>query len=143
MSFATNALGLDWEKTVIESLPPAAVLLVLGRALMGLLFVSAGLGHLKSLDEITERIRARGAPFPRTVLLIGTAFEIAAGAMLMLGLLAPFPALGLVIFVLVAGLLLLDFWNKQGEARQAAANGWRSNLGLIGGLLVAAAAALG
>lgn len=120
----------------------ALALLILGRILMGGLFVSAGLGHFKTFDQVTEMIRARGAPFPSVVLLAGSVFEIVAGAMLILGLWTPFAALGLAVFVVAAGVLLLDFWNKDGEARRQALNTWRSNLALIGGLLAAAAAGM-
>ena len=47
--------------------------------------------------------------------------------------------MGLVIFTIAASVMLLNFWSLEGAAREGALNGWLSNLGVIGGLLIAAA----
>lgn len=39
--------------------------------------------------------------------------------------------------------MLLNFWDMEGPAREAARNVWQSNLAIIGGLLIAAAHAIG
>ena len=39
---------------------------------------------------------------------------------------------------LVAGVMLLNFWDKNGDERRTAVSHWRSNLALIGGLLALA-----
>lgn len=40
---------------------------------------------------------------------------------------------------IAASVTLLNLWDMQGEAREAARNNWAVNVGVIGGLLLAAA----
>ena len=115
------------------------LLLVIGRVLLGGIFVVAGLRHLFKVGGVSQGLSQRGVPAPRLVLLPGTAFQIAAGLLLTFGILVPIAALGLVIFTIVASVMLLNFWSVEGMAREGALNGWLSNLGVIGGLLIVAA----
>ena len=115
------------------------ILPIIGRLLLGLLFVVGGFKHFGELAPLTEAVRERGVPFPRTSLVAASIFQIVAGAMLMLGVLVPWAVLGLILFTLVSSVVMLDFWNKAAEARDSLINVWMSNLAIIGGLLIAAA----
>jgi putative oxidoreductase len=114
------------------------VLLIIGRVLLGGLFVLGGVRHFGDLDPLTEAIRARGVPLPRASLIGASLFQIVAGAMLMLGVLVPWAVAGLIVFTLVSSAVMLDFWNKPREARNGMINVWCSNIAIIGGLLIAA-----
>jgi len=118
---------------------PQELLLVIGRLLLGGVFVFAGVRHLFMIPMVSQAIAQRGVPAPRLVLASGTAFQIAAGLLLILGILVPIAALGLVIFTIAASVMLLNFWSMEGPAREGALNGWLSNLGVIGGLVIVAA----
>ena len=118
----------------------APLALALGRALLGGLFVFGGVIHFFKRDELTPMIPARGVPFPRMTLMAGSAFQAVAGAALMLGLFVPFAALGLIAFTIAASVMLLNFWDMEGPMRETCFNIFLSNIALIGGLLVAAAA---
>ncbi len=118
---------------------PQDLLLAIGRLLLGGFFVVAGIGHFFIVPAVSQAMAQRGVPAPRFVLLFGTAFQIAAGLLLIAGILVPMAALGLVIFTLVASVMLLNFWSMEGAARDAALNSWKSNLAIIGGLLIVAA----
>jgi putative oxidoreductase len=48
-------------------------------------------------------------------------------------------ALALILFTVVASVMLVNFWDKQGEERIALTNAFQTNIGLIGGLMIAAA----
>jgi len=117
----------------------ATLLLVLGRALLGGLFVAGGIRHFFILPAVTAAIAARGIPAPRLVLLAGSAFEVVAGALLLLGLFVPWASLALAVFTIAASVMLVNFWDMEGPAREAAWNTFQSNLAIIGGLFVAAA----
>ncbi|ARO25556.1 DoxX family protein [Rhizobium sp. TAL182] len=91
---------------------------------------------------ITDAIEARGIPFVKWVLISGSVFQIAAGLLLMLGLFVAAAAFGLIIFTLAASVMLLNFWDMEGTARDSAINSWKSNMAIIGGLLTAAAGAM-
>jgi len=112
---------------------------LLGRVLLGGLFVVGGLRHFWIFGGVAQAIAARGVPLPKLVLALGTAFEIAAGLLLISGVFVPLVALGLVVFTLLASVMLVNFWGMEGAARDNAINVWQSNLAIIGGLLVAAA----
>jgi len=114
------------------------LMVLVGRILLGGMFVVAGLRHLRIVPVLAPAVAARGMPFPRAVVLAGTGFQIVAGLALVLGFFVTWAALGLVLFTIVASGLLLDFWDKQGEERTALANVFQTNIGLIGGLLLAA-----
>ncbi|MBP2558787.1 putative oxidoreductase [Neorhizobium galegae] len=117
----------------------AEFLMVFGRMLIGGIFVVAGVRHLFILPTVTAPMAARGIPRPRQVLITGSIFEAFAGLMVIFGFYAGWAALGLVAFTLIASWIILDFWNKDGFAREGAINGWIANIGVVGGLLIVAA----
>ena len=110
-----------------------------GRILLGGMFVVAGLRHLMIVPVLTLAVEARGLPVPRALVLIGTGFQIAAGLSFMYGLFIAWTALALILFTIVASVMLVNFWDKDGEERIALTNAFQTNIGLIGGLMIAAA----
>jgi putative oxidoreductase len=118
------------------------VLLTVGRVLLGGLFVSGGIGHLMSLPAMARNMGTHGVPSPMFALVSGTAFQIIAGTSLMLGLFVPLAALGLIVFTIASSAMMLNFWSMTGEQRINAIEGWQSNIGVIGGLLIVIALTL-
>ena len=116
----------------------ADLIVLAGRILLGGMFVVAGLRHLTIVPVLSAAVAARGVPFPRAVLLAGTAFQIGAGLALVLGVFTSWAALGLILFTIVASVLLVNFWDKEGEERIALTNAFQTNIGLIGGLMISA-----
>jgi len=114
-------------------------LLIIGRILLGGLFVTAGLQHFFDFDALMKQLGARGVPLPQLALVIGTAFQIVAGLGLMFGFYVLGASIGLVAFTLVASVLMLNFWDLKGEPRKTARQIWQTNLAIIGGLLISAA----
>jgi putative oxidoreductase len=115
------------------------VMWMLGRLLLGAYFAWAGIHHFTLLAPLTAAMSARGVPAARAVLVIGSIFQTVCGLALVFGLWPAWAALGLVLFTIVASIMFLDFWNKEGDARAGAVSTWKTNLALIGGLLIAAA----
>ena len=118
---------------------PALMMIVLGRLLLGSLYVAGGIHHFFVIVPLTDAIEARGIPFAKWVLLSGSMFQILAGTLLILGLCVTAAAFGLILFTLAAAVMLLNFWDMQGTARESAINTWKTNMAIIGGLLIAAA----
>ncbi|NEJ70387.1 DoxX family membrane protein [Rhizobium phaseoli] len=121
---------------------PALMMIVLGRLLLGGLYVAGGIHHFFVIVPLTDAIEARGVPFAKWVLLSGSMFQIVAGMLLMLGLFVTAAAFGLILFTLAATIMLLNFWDMQGTARESAINTWKTNMAIIGGLLITAAGAM-
>jgi putative oxidoreductase len=117
-------------------------LVTIGRVLLGFLFVAGGLRHIMNFSAIAGDMKRMGLPFPRFLLTAGTAFQITAGTLLSLGMLVSPAALGLIAFTIVASVMMLPFWSMAGDARTSALLNWLSNVGIVGGLLLAAAQGL-
>lgn len=115
------------------------LIVLIGRTLLGGMFVVAGFRHLMIVPVLTMAVQARGLPFPQAVVLAGTGFQIVAGLALVFGFFVTWAALGLIAFTVVASVMLVNFWDKEGEERTALTNVFQTNIGLIGGLLLAAA----
>jgi putative oxidoreductase len=120
----------------------AEILCAVGRVLLGGLFIVGGIHHFFMLPALTSAMAARGVPAARLALIGGSVFQAVAGLALILGVQTVAAAVGLILFTLVASVLFLNFWDKQGGERDAARAGWQSNLAIIGGLLIAASQAL-
>jgi len=110
----------------------------LGYLLLGGLFVWAGIDHFRRFDDVRSMLVGRGWPQAGALLTAASVFQIVAGLCLAVGVLRPLAALGLAGFTVAATLLLLDFWRFDGEQREAMRSGFVVNVGLFGGLLVAA-----
>ncbi|MBX5158534.1 DoxX family protein [Rhizobium sp. NZLR8] len=121
---------------------PALMMIVLGRLLLGGIYVAGGIHHFFVIVPLTDAIEARGVPLAKSVLLSGSIFQIVAGLLLMLGLFVTAAAFGLILFTLAATVMLLNFWDMQGTARESAINTWKTNMAIIGGLLITAAGAM-
>jgi putative oxidoreductase len=121
----------------------ADVLWIVGRLLLGLYFAAAGIHHFSAIEPLSQAIAARGMPAARVVLLTGSVFQTVCGVALIVGFWPAWAALGLVLFTIAASLLFLNFWSMEGAARDGAVGTWKTNLALIGGLLVAAAHSFG
>ena len=117
---------------------PIVLLEHLGLALIGAFFVWGGLNHFRVFREVRTMLADRGWPLPGSILTLASLWEAGAGAVLASGFYTPWAAGALIAFVALASVLLLDFWNQEGEARTAALSGFMVNLALIGGLVLAA-----
>ncbi len=115
---------------------------MLGRVMLGGLFVYGGVRHFFIVPILTDVLARRGVPFPRLTLLAGSTFQTIVGAMLIVGIFIVPAAFGLIAFTIVASIMLLNFWDMQGGEREAAKNNWAVNVGVIGGLLLAATQAM-
>jgi putative oxidoreductase len=119
----------------------AVVAVALGRVLIGVVFVLGGIPHFYALDPLTKALQARGLPAARLCLIVGSVFQIIAGALLIFGQFVQIAALGLVVFTIVSSVLLVNFWDLTGDARHAMKNAFMANVAIVGGLLIAAATA--
>lgn len=122
----------------VLSADQAHIAMLIGRVLLGGLFVLGGIHHFTSWPAVSGAMVTRGVPMACLVLAVGSVFQILCGSLLMIGLWVTAAALGLVVFTLVASAMFMNFWSMQGEARTGAISGWKTNLALIGGLLIAA-----
>jgi putative oxidoreductase len=116
-----------------------SILWVLGRFLLGGLFVLGGIKHFFIMPAVLEMMTARGVPFPKLVLFMGSIFQLLCGSLFVLGIYIKLAATGLIIFTIAASVMLLNFWDLEpGPAREGLMNAFYTNIALIGGFLIAA-----
>jgi putative oxidoreductase len=116
--------------------------LVVGRVLLGGVFLIGGIEHMFTWKPLVGIMVKRAVPMPLVVLIVGSAFQVIFGMLLMLGIFVAWASVGLIVFTVIATLMFLNFWDMDEPGREAAKNTAIVNVGLIGGLLVAASQAI-
>lgn len=108
----------------------ATIAALIGRMLLGVLFVFAGLGKVMDTAGTAAYMEAE-SPFPGSLALAVGVFEIVAGLVLASGFMTRIASLALVVFTALATLF---FHEKVTDPTQAAMA--LKNLAIIGGLLM-------
>lgn len=85
--------------------------------LIGLFYLGFGIANARSSGALIETLRTRLLPLPQLLFWSGTATQSIAGLLLMLGYLAGWMAVVLMLFTLIASLIFHAFWSMEGEAR--------------------------
>ncbi|OWW20976.1 DoxX family protein [Noviherbaspirillum denitrificans] len=114
-------------------------LLVLGRALVGVLFFWAGVDKLLGWPQALAEVAGAGLPVPELLLALTILLQLAGGAALIAGRLVLPAALALAAFTALATVLFHDFWNAEGPARHAQLIPFMEHIAIIGALLMASA----
>ncbi|WP_296736175.1 DoxX family protein [Mesorhizobium sp.] len=119
---------------------PVQTIQAIGALLIGGMFVVAGVEHFVKFRAMRDYLATQRFPAPAAMLAAGSAVQIIAGLMLLLGIAMPFAASALIAFTLAANFMLLRFWASQEPERQVLRNAFLVNVAVIGGLLLAATA---
>ena len=108
---------------------------LVGRLLLALLFVPAGLSKIGGFDGTVGYIASKGLPAPTLGAVIAIVVEVGLGLALAFGFKARASALVLAIFSVASGVLFHNFWAM--EAAQVMVNQimFMKNLAIAGGLL--------
>ena len=108
---------------------------LVGRLLIALLFVPAGLSKIGGFDGTVGYIASKGLPAPTLGAVIAILVEVGLGLALAFGFKARFAALILAIFSVASGIFFHNFWAM--EAAQVMVNQimFMKNLAIAGGLL--------
>src|SRR3954468_4983169 len=119
--------------------PVQNTLVLIGRALVALLFIPAGWGKLMGFAGVVGYINSKGVPFPEVCAAIAIAAELGLGVLLLVGWQARWAALGLAIFTLVITPIFHNFWASPEAQVMMQKQAFYKNLAAAGGLLVLAA----
>jgi putative oxidoreductase len=108
---------------------------LVGRLLIALLFVPAGLSKIGGFDGTVGYIASKGLPAPTLGAVIAILVEVGLGLALAFGFKARASALVLAIFSVVSGIFFHNYWAM--EAAQVMVNQimFMKNLAIAGGLL--------
>ncbi|WP_433714849.1 DoxX family protein [Nocardia sp. CA-084685] len=113
------------------------VLVLIGRVLFVVLFLSSAFGHFTQTDAMTEYALSRGLPQARVAVLAGGVVLAVGGLSVLLGVWADLGALLLVIMLVPTALLMHQFWRETDpQAKQGEMIHFNKDLALAGASLM-------
>jgi putative oxidoreductase len=107
----------------------------LGRFLLALIFVLAGIRKLGAVAATAAIMEKHGIPHVDTLVWGAIALELGGGLALMLGFLARLAAFALFFYVAVLAVMFHPFWTFTGEAFGAERGAFYGHLSMMGGML--------
>ena len=116
-----------------------ALYTLVGRVLLGVLFLPAGLMKLMGFAGTAGYIASAGLPLPEVGAAIAIVVEIGGGAALLAGFHARLAAQVLALFTLVATVCFHNFWAVPADQAFVQQLMFFKNIAVIGGLLMLAA----
>lgn len=109
---------------------------LIGRILLALMFLGAGISKFGGLDGTAGYIASAGLPLPKLLAIATAALEVVAALMLIIGWHARWAALALAAFTLLATVLFHNYWAMPAEQQFTQQLMFMKNLAISGGLLV-------
>ena len=114
-------------------------LALLGRLLIAVLFIPAGIGKITGFAGTVGYIASKGVPLPEVAAVIAIGVEVGAAAALLIGFKARWAALALALFTLAAAVIFHNYWALPEAQQMMQQLMFTKNLGIVGGLLAFAA----
>jgi putative oxidoreductase len=114
-------------------------LALVGRLLIGWLFVPAGIGKIMGFAGTAGYIASKGMPLPEVCAAIAIAAELGLGLLIVVGWQTRWAALGLGLFTLVISFIFHNFWAVDEAQRMMQKMNFDKNLAIVGGLFALAA----
>jgi putative oxidoreductase len=112
-------------------------LLLLGRVLMGWIYVESGWRKLTGMDAFIASLTNRHVPYATVLGWIGASVEFFGGLALVLGAWARCATLAMIVFTIVATLIGHRYWEITDAAlRRMQQSHFAKNVTIIGGLVL-------
>lgn len=112
---------------------------LVGRLLMAVLFLPAGISKIAGFAGTVGYIASKGVPLPEVAAIIAIIIEVVGGIALILGFKTRWAALALAAFTLVATVMFHNYWTLPAEQQMMQQLMFMKNIAVIGGLLTLAA----
>ncbi|MGH7246555.1 MAG: DoxX family protein [Pseudomonadota bacterium] len=119
--------------------PALTPLPAIGRILLSLVFVLAGLRQLGDVGGMAAYMSTHGIPGANVLAWGAIALEIGGGLMLAVGLLARLIAAAFFFYTLALAVIFHPYWTMSGAAAHAQQSTFLFHLALMGGMLFVAA----
>lgn len=117
--------------------------LMLGRTLLGALFLVSGLAKIGRFAGVAGFMTSKGLPAAEMLLVATIALEVAGGLALIAGWRVRHVAWALLVFTGLAAMIFHAFWAADASAYQNQLNHFLKNVAIMGGLLCLGAAGAG
>jgi putative oxidoreductase len=118
-------------------------LVVVGRVLLALMFILAGLSKLGNIAGTAGYVASGGLPAPMVLAVVVGLLELLGGIAIAVGFQARWAALALALFTLMASVLFHRFWAVPADQAFVQQLMFMKNLSVAGGLFVVAALGAG
>jgi putative oxidoreductase len=118
-------------------------LVLVGRLLLALMFVTSGFGKLANLAGTTAYIAGAGLPAAGLLAFGAGALELVAGIALVVGFKARWAAIALGVFTLLASVLFHAYWAAPAAQAYVQQLMFMKNLAVAGGMFLVAALGAG
>lgn len=115
---------------------PQALSALVGRILLALMFLLAGISKFGGLEGTAGYIASAGLPLPKLLAIATAALEVVGALMLIVGWQARWAALALAAFTLLATVLFHNYWAMPAAQQFTQQLMFMKNLAVSGGLLV-------
>jgi len=123
--------------------PNSAFSLMLGRTLLGALFLISGLAKIGRFAGVAGFMASKGLPAADILLVATIALEVAGGLALIAGWRVRYAAWALLAFTGLAAVIFHAFWAAEAPAYQNQLNHFLKNIAIMGGLLCLGAVGAG
>ena len=112
-----------------------STILLVGRILIGILFLVAGIMKAMNIAGTTGYMTKLGFPAPELMAYLSTIIELAGGVLLIIGWQTRRVAWLLIVYVVIATGMAHRFWEYEPAQRVNQINHFLKNLALIGAML--------
>lgn len=112
---------------------------LLGRILIALLFIPAGINKITGFDGTVGYIASKGLPLPQVAAAGTIVVEVVVGLALLVGFKARYAALILAAFTIAASVIFHNFWALPEAQKMMQQLMFTKNFAIVGGLLFIAA----
>jgi len=108
---------------------------LLGRALIAIIFVMAGIGKFVNPDQTAAYIATQHLPYPLLLTYAAASLETVAGLMVLLGYRTRLGAFFIFLFIIPTTFIFHDFWTFDKEQVEIQMSLFLQNGSIMGGLL--------
>ena len=112
-------------------------MLLIGRILFALVFVSSGLSHLAKVEAMAGYAKFKKVPAAKLSVLVSGALLALGGLSIILGVYADLGALVIAILLILMALKMHDFWTQtDAQVKQTETISFFKNISMAGGALI-------
>jgi len=115
--------------------PTLSPLPAIGRVLLAMIFVLAGIGKLSAIGATSAHMASAGIPYSNDLVWGAVALELGGGILLIVGLLTRFVGLALFFYTLTLALLFHAYWTMTGAAAHEQHSAFFEHMSMMGGML--------
>jgi uncharacterized membrane protein YphA (DoxX/SURF4 family) len=113
------------------------IVLIIGRVLFALLFISSGVSHLTKLEAMTGYAQYKKVPAAKFSVVLSGLMILIGGLYIAFGIYADLGALLIALFLIPTSFLMHAFWKEtDATAKQNETVGFFKNLSLAGAALI-------